>query len=58
MFLVVFLPEFLRLIRGSSLQTVVVVVLNSQNIHPVVLHLVLALMVVGHIALLPLVILR
>ena len=58
MFLVVFLAELLRLVRGGSLQAVVVVVLDSQNIHPVVLHLVLALVVVSHIALLPLVILR
>ena len=58
MFLVVFLAEFLRLVWGGALKAVVVVVLDSENIHPVVLHLVLALVVVGHVALLPLVILR
>ena len=58
MLLVMFLPEFLRLVGRSSLQTVVVVVLNSLHIHPVVLHLVLALVVVRHVALLALVILR
>ena len=58
MFLVVLLSELLGLVRRSALQPVVVVVLNSQHIHPVVLHLVLPLVVVGHVALLALVILR
>ncbi len=58
MFLVVLLTEFLRLIRRRALKTVVVLVLYAQNVHAVVLHLVLALVVVRHVALLPLVILR
>ena len=48
MLLVVFLPELLGLVGRSTLQTIVVVILDAQHIHPVVLHLVLAL-VVEHI---------
>ena len=58
MFLVVLLTEFLRLVRRRALKTVVVLVLHAQNVHSVVLHLVLSLVVVRHVALLPLVILR
>lgn len=58
MFLVVLLSKLLGLVRRCALQAVVVVVLHTQHVHPVVLHLVLALVVVRHVALLTLVILR
>ena len=50
--------ELLGLVRRSSLQAIVVLGLDSKNVHPVVLHLVLSLVVVSHSALLALVILR
>ena len=58
MFLVMLHTKFLGLVGRGALKTVIVMVLHSQHVHPIVLHLVLALMVVRHIALLPLVILR
>ena len=50
--------KLLGLVGGSSLQAVVVLVLDSKYIHPVILHLVFSLVIVSHSALLALVILR